>query len=136
MSALQDFLNAHPVDNLTEEVIISDRFKDKEGNLLRFKIKAMSSGEFEEIRKKSTTVRKGGKVEMDLQKFQSSIVISQTLEPDFKHAESIAKLGCLNPEEYLNKVLLPGEVSELVTRIQQLSGFDRDMSDLVAEAKN
>lgn len=134
--SLQDFLNANPVDGLTEEVIVSKRFKDAEGNLLKFKIKAMTSAEFEDVRKRSTTIHKKGKVEFNAQQFNTTSVINNTLEPDFKDAASIQKLGCTTPEQYLNKVLLPGEIATLAERIQRLSGFDVDMDELVEEAKN
>ncbi|WP_442601743.1 phage tail assembly chaperone [Paenibacillus sp. KN14-4R] len=136
MSTLQDFLNANPVDNLTEEVLISDRFKGADGVLFKFRIKAMTSSAFENVRKKSMVVRKGGKVELDLEKFNSSIVIEHTLDPDFKDAKSLEKSGCVNPENYLSKVLLSGEIAELSERIQNLSGFNKKMEDLVEGAKN
>jgi len=134
--SLQDFLNDNPVDNLTEEIVVSPRFRDKEGNLLKFTIKAMTSQEFEEIRKSATQIRKGRKVEFDAQKFNLRIVINHTVVPDFKDAESIKKMGCRTPEDYVNKVLLSGEITTLMQKIQELSGFDVDMEELVEEAKN
>lgn len=137
MSQLQAFLNANPVDDLTAEVVVSDRFKDSEGNILKFKIRAMSSDEFEECRKKSMKVAAGRRrnVEMNLKEFNNTIVINNTIDPNFKDAESIQRLGCQTPEQYLNKVLLPGEIVELSSQIQQLSGF-KSMDELVEEAKN
>lgn len=135
--SLQEFLNNNPVDGLTAEVVISDRFKDEKGNLLKFKIRAMSSDEFEDCRKRSMTIS-GGKrrnVDLDLRKFNNAIVINNTIDPSFKDAESIKQLGCTTPEQYLSKVLLPGEIQELSSQIQQLSGF-REMDELVEEAKN
>lgn len=134
--SLQEFLNANPVDNLTEEIVISPRFKDKQGNLLPFKIKAMTNQEFDEIRKACTIPKKGRKVEFDAQKFNLRTVINHTLSPDFKHVESLKQLGCNTPEEYVQKVLLSGEVATLANKIQELSGFDVQMDDLVEEAKN
>ncbi|MNU85100.1 Phage XkdN-like protein [compost metagenome] len=136
MTTLQEFLNANPVEGLTEEVPVSPRFKDKEGNLLKFKIKALSGPEFEDVRKRSMEIRKKGKIEFNAQRFNNTLVINNTLEPNFKDAESIKKLGCATPEDYLNKVLLPGEIVTLAGCIQSLSGFDVDMDDLVEEAKN
>jgi hypothetical protein len=136
MSTLQDFLNSNPVDNVTGEVAISDRFKDADGNLLKFTIRAMKGSTFEDIRKKSTNIRKGGKVELDAQKFNETIVIDHTVMPDFKDAASIQKLGCITPSDYLNRVLLPGEVAELSEQIQLLSGFGRSMEDMIETAKN
>lgn len=139
MSALQEFLNTNPVDNLTAEVPISNRFTDKDGKLLKFKIKAMTNDEFEEIRKSSTKVdmRKGKRsVDFNSKKFNMQLVINHTIDPDFKNAESIKKVGCATPDQYLNKVLLSGEIAELAQQIQALSGFETDMEDLVEEAKN
>jgi Phage XkdN-like protein. len=136
MSTLQEFLNSNPIDNLTEEVVISERFKDRDGNVLKFKIRAMTSKEFDDIRKRSMRLKKGRQFELDVERFNSAIVINQTVVPDFRNAASIEKLGCATPEEYLNKVLLAGEITELVNQIQRLSGFDRDMNELIDEAKN
>jgi hypothetical protein len=136
MSTLQDFLNAHPIDGLTDEVVVSSRFKDKDGKLLKFKIKAMTNKTFDDLRKRYTRVGKGRKVEFDAQGFNNAVVIEHTLDPDFKDAASIQKLGCSTPEEYLNKVLLPGEIATLADKISELSGFDVDMDTLVEEAKN
>lgn len=134
--SLQDFLNANPVDGLTDDVVVSQRFKDKDGNILKFKIKAMSPAEHADLHKKCTTMRKGGKMDFDSRKFTTSSVIENTLEPDFKDAESIKKMGCSTPEQYLNKVLLVGEMYTLSTAINELSGFEASMEDLVEEAKN
>lgn len=136
MSTLQEFLNTHPIDGIVEEVIISDRFKNAEGKLFKFRIKAMSNKDFDDIRKKAMEIKKNRKVELDVQKFNNAIIINHTLEPDFKEADSIRKMGCATPEEYLNKVLLAGEIAELSSQIQRLSGFDREMNELVEEAKN
>lgn len=134
--SLQDFLNANPIENLIEKVTVSNRFKDAKGNAIPFEIKAMTSPEFDEIRKGCTTIKKGRKVEFDAQKFNMKIAINHTVTPDFKHAESIQKLGCKTPEEYLNKVLLSGELATLAEKIQLLSGFNVEMEELIEEAKN
>lgn len=133
---LQDFLNANPVDNLTEEVHISPRFKDENGTPLKFTIKAMTPVEFEDIRKRATQIKKGKKVEFDNQLFNLSIAVNHTVNPDFKNAESIKKLGVATPEEYVQRVLLAGELTTLVQKINELSGFDVEMNDLVDEVKN
>lgn len=132
---LQEFLNSNPVDGLVEEVAVSERFKDEKG-IIKFKVKALTNNQFEEIRKKCMTMKKAGKVEFNTGKFNNSIVIANTIEPNFKDAESIKKLGCTTPEQYLNKVLLAGEIVELSQQIQKISGFNQDMDELVEEAKN
>lgn len=135
MSTLQDFLNANPVDNLTEEVVVSERIKSNEGNLYKFKIKVMTNATFTDLRKRATKT-KGRKVEFDANEFNMGIIIEHTLEPDFKNADSLKKLNCSTPGQYVEKVLLPGEIVELAAQIQKLSGFDVEMETLVEEAKN
>lgn len=133
---LQEFLAQNPVDNVRAEVPISARLQDKEGNLFKFTIKAMTDAEFEELRKRSMTVKKGGKFELDLKQFNSLIVVNNTVEPNFKNAEDIKALGCTTPEQYVSKVLLAGEIQELSRQIQRLSGFDTDMEELKDQVKN
>ena len=137
MSKLQKFLNANPVAGMTKEVVVSDRFRDEEGNLLKFTIRSISPSEFEEIRKKALSLKKGGKeIEFDTGKFNMALVINCTVDPNFKDAESIKQLGCATPEQYVNKVLLAEEVEELAQQIRAFSGFDKDLDELVKEAKN
>ena len=131
MSKLSDFLCENLVDDVTEEVTISARIPFK------FKIRAVSSTEFNSYRKKATKVNlKTKQAEFDPAILTQQIVINHTVEPNFRDAECIKKVGCVTPEQYLNKVLLAGEVEELNQAIQKLSGFDLDINEAVEEAKN
>lgn len=135
--SLQEFLNQNPVDNLTEEVSISDRLKDRDGNLFKFKIQVMDADQHEEYRKLATAINiKKKTADFNLQKFYALMVINHTIEPNFKDAESIKKMGCMNPEQYLKKVLLAGEIETLAKEIQSLSGFNKNFEELVEEVKN
>lgn len=136
MGALQDFLNANTIDNLTAEVPVSERFKDENGNIMKFKIKALTDNEYENARKASTKIGRKGKVDFDSKLFYRTVVINNTIEPNFKDAESIKKVGCITPEQYVSKVLLAGELITLGQEISKLSGFDSDMDELVEEVKN
>lgn len=135
MSKLIDFLVSNPIENLTEEIIISDRFK-VDGEILKFKIKAVSPDEFSDLQKQCTKVGKKGKVNFDSKMFNDQLIINYTVEPNFKDADAIKKAGCMTPEQLLNKVLLAGEVATLVEEISTLSGFDKDLETLREDAKN
>lgn len=135
MSKLMEFLLENTVENLTDEVIVSDRFK-KDGEILRFKIKALSPDEFADIQKQCTIVGKKGKVNFNNKQFNEQVIINYTVEPNFKDAEFIKKSGCITPEQLLNKVLLAGEATTLFEAISTLSGFDKDLEGLREEAKN
>ncbi len=135
MSKLMDFLLNNTVENLTEEVVISDRFK-VDGEILKFKIKAVTPDEFSDLQKQCTKIGKKGKMNFDSKMFNEQLIVNYTVEPNFKDAESIKRAGCITPEQLLNKTLLAGEVATLVEQISTLSGFDKDLEELREEAKN
>lgn len=135
MSKLMDFLVNNTVENLTEEVVISDRFK-VDGEILKFKIKAVTPDEFSDLQKQCTKIGKKGKMNFDSKMFNEQLIVNYTVEPNFKDAESIKRAGCITPEQLLNKTLLAGEVATLVEQISTLSGFDKDLEELREEAKN
>lgn len=135
MSKLIDFLVSNPIENLTEEIIISDRFK-VDGEILKFKIKAVSPDEFSDLQKQCTKVGKKGKVNFDSKMFNDQLIVNYTVEPNFRDAEAIKKAECMTPEQFVNKVLLAGEVATLVEEISTLSGFDKDLDSLREDAKN
>ncbi|BDU83499.1 phage tail assembly chaperone [Clostridium perfringens] len=135
MSKLMDFLINNTIENLTEEVVISDRFK-VDGEILKFKIKAVTPDEFSDLQKQCTKIGKKGKMNFDSKMFNEQLIVNYTVEPNFKDAEAIKKAGCITPEQLLNKTLLAGEVATLVEQISTLSGFDKDLEELREEAKN
>jgi len=136
MSLLQEFLVQHPIDNTVVEVIVSDRFKDKDGNILKFKIRPVTGPEYAEYQRASTTINRHRKIDFNSKKFNELMIINHTIDPSFKDADSIRKLGCTTPEDFLYKCLLAGEIQELSNQISKISGFDTDMEELREEAKN
>lgn len=137
MSKLQEFLNrSKSVKEITKKVVIGDRFKDEEGNYMPFKIKTVSSKKIEEIREAARTVTKKGKFTFNSNVFNNNLVIECCLEPNFKDTASINSRKVLTPEEYLEDVLLPGEIESLSNKIQALSGYNININDLIEEAKN
>lgn len=129
MNSLEDFLTLPDVDNIEEEVFVSQR-------LGKFKIKAMTSDEFSDYQKRCRgKISKKG-ANFDLEKFNLLIVAGQVTYPDFNNADFLKKANCNTALEFINKKLLVGEITELSRQIQKLSGFDTDINDDVEEAKN
>lgn len=132
---LQEFLNNNVVDGTTKEVFISDRFKDENGKALKFKIKPISQKALNAMRNKHSK-QKGNKIIVDEAALSFEIVINCTVEPNFKDTKSLELLGVFSPEDYLNKVLLAGEVNTLEKAILEFSGFGKDINELIEDAKN
>ena len=132
-ATLSEFLMDNPVNDITEEVYISERFK-KAG--FPFKIRAMSGQEFSVYQKQATAVGRHKKVNFDSALFNELVVLNHTVEPNFKDANLIAKANCTSPEQFLYSRLKAGEIVDLASAISALSGFNTDTEALVAEVKN
>lgn len=131
MSALVNFLLENPVDNVVADVVVSQRLAN-----FPFKIRAMTGLEFAEYQKAATKIGRHKKVDFDNKVFNELVVLNNTVEPNFRDAETIKKAGCNSPEQFLYKCLLAGEIAELAQQISVLSGFDRDFEQVIEEAKN
>lgn len=131
MSTVLNFLMSNPVDNITEEVVVSARLAK-----YPFKIRAMTGPEFSEYQKLSTKIGKHKKVEFDNKTFNEKVVLNHTIEPNFRDVKSIEQSGSISAEQFMYKCLLAGEIAELAQQIIALSGFDKDMEETIDEAKN
>jgi len=137
MSQLQAFLNANTnaSNTITEQVIISNRFKKENGELMKFTIRALSEDEVDEISKACQKFGKKGKVDFETKKYTRMVAIAGTKDPNFRDAESLKAVGVISSEEYIKKVLLPGEIENLANEILKLSGY-QDLDELREEVKN
>ena len=133
MSKISVFL--HPAVATEKEVVISDRFKDEDGNVVPFKIKAITQEENDLISKKATKSYKenGQRYEyLDSVDYCRRLVVASTVDPDFRDKELCDGYGVLDPLQVPGKMLFSGEYAKLLQEIKALSGFD----DLEEEAKN
>lgn len=140
MSVLKDFLLEN-ADVITKEVevVVSPRFRDKEGNLLKFKIRPMSGEEFGKYQKQCTIINFAGKKKettFDSSKFNLLCIVNHCVDPNFREADFIKTLGVQTPEAAVSKVLLAGEIVELGNQISSISGFDTDINEEIEKAKN
>lgn len=135
MSRLSAFLHPVPVQQ-EKEVVISDRFVDENGNVVPFKIRALTQEENEALVKRSRHMRRiDGRWQEKLDNMELSrrTVVAATVEPDFSSQEMCDAYGVLDPLMVPGKMLLSGEYARLMQEITDLSGFDADIEE---EAKN
>jgi hypothetical protein len=137
MSKLQDFLKTSvDVSQITAEVPLSDRFRDGDGKLLLFTIKAVTIEEYGRYQKDATVVDGDGNSAFDLHKMHMKVVVNHTVDPNFADIASIEAAGVKTPEHLVAKKLKTGEIDRLADEIMKLSGFGEDMDKLRKEAKN
>ncbi len=118
----QEFLNLNRVDNIYKEIALSNRISDTEGKPLLFRIKALTTEEFEGAKNRANISGKG-----DMNVFKYAVIIRGCVSPSFKDAGSLEEVGARTPEDYVRRVLLAGEISHLAAEILRLSGFGEDV---------
>ncbi|GGD95148.1 phage tail assembly chaperone [Paenibacillus nasutitermitis] len=140
MSELSLFFAQNAAAEMSEDFIVSDRFKDKDGAPVAWKIRSMSEAENEEIRRSATRLVKGKngmKVpETSPEEYMAKLVVASIVFPDLKNAELQKSYGVLGGEQLIKKMLLSGEYAVLVQKVQKVNGFDRDINELVEDVKN
>ena len=133
---IQEFLNKNKIIGLTEEVAVSNRICDSKGVPLKFKVKTISSKDYDELRNKNMTLNPiDNEYKFNSADFQLDLIVKCCVEPNFKDKDNIDAVGVVTPKEYVNAVLLPGEIDKLAAKIGEVNGY-KPFNDLVEEAKN
>lgn len=136
MSKLSAFLK--PVqDTVEKEVIVSDRFRDENGNPVPFKIRALSQEENDQIVKQSTKVefKNGQRVEyLDSIEFARRTIVAATVEPDFSSKEMCDAYGVVSPLMVPVKMLKAREYNRLMRAITGMADVENEV--LEDEVKN
>lgn len=129
MNELEQFLNLPDVNQIEEEVFVSQR-------LGKFKVRAMTADEHGEYMKRSRGKMDKKGIDFDSAKFNLLVVAGQTIFPNFANAELLKKAGCSTAAEFIKRKLKAGEIAELSQQICRISGFDTDITEDIEEAKN
>ncbi|MBB6633561.1 phage tail assembly chaperone [Cohnella thailandensis] len=140
MSDLSAFFAQNAAADSTEEFIVSDRFKGKDGLPISWQLRSISAAEDEECRKAATKRNKGkgGQTvtEISTEEYLAKVAVACIVYPNLKDAELQKSYGVIGADSLLRKMLLAGEYVGLVQKVQELNGYDKDMSELVDEVKN
>ncbi|WP_240421659.1 phage tail assembly chaperone [Paenibacillus periandrae] len=140
MSDLSAFYAQNATATVTMEFVVSERFKGKDGSPLAWQLRGMTESQNEEIRAAATKrvqVKKGVTIpETNPNEYMAKLVVASVAFPNLKDAALQDSYGVKGAEDLLRKMLLPGEYSSLVEKVQQINGFDKEMNELVDEVKN
>ncbi|BBH19860.1 phage portal protein [Paenibacillus baekrokdamisoli] len=140
MSELSAFFAQNVQTDVMEEFVVSTRFKGADGQPVAWKLRTMDEDENEYCRKAATKhiKNKGGQriPETDYNEYITKLIATSVVFPNLKDAELQKSYGILGECALLKKMLLPGEYATLTQKIQEMNGFDRDMSELVEDVKN
>ncbi|MDR1438995.1 MAG: phage portal protein [Clostridiales bacterium] len=119
----------------TEEVAISSRFLDGDGNPATFRIKTITQEENEALAKRASSAGRGGAQTVDRKKYGRLLIAACVEEPDFASKELCDAYGTTDPLDVPGRMLLAGEYARLTDRILELNEF-KEFGELLEEAKN
>ena len=135
MSKLQDYLlNENSAGAVTTEVNIAP-FP------FPFVIRSINESENKAIRKSCQTITFDKKsrqkqTETDTDLYNNRLIITCTVEPNFKDSALQEKYGVRGAEDLIDALLNPGQYINLLMAVQEVNGFDSDINVLKDEAKN
>lgn len=133
MSKLSYFLSDKAQKVMPEQVIVTKRYLDENGDPVPFTIKAISSQEEANIKKNHSQMGAG----FDYNAYTDELICACTVEPDFKNVELQDSYGVADDISLMKAILiLPGEREELSKQIQRINGYETDITKLMAKAKN
>ena len=134
--SLESFMLKDEVQEI--EYVASKRFKDKEGNYERWRLKTITADENDAIRKqcyKQIQVGKRMKQEFDTVRYLELLADKCVVYPDLHNVELQNHYGEMDSIKLLKKHLLnPGEYDDLMAEIQRINGYS--IEEAAEEAKN
>ena len=135
MGKLQDFLMEQDVATQAqvEDTIAPFPFP--------FVVKSITEAENKAIRKTCQKISFDKKtrqkqIETDTDLYNSRLVVACCVEPNFKDAALQEKYGVRGAEDLIDRLLKPGQYTDLLIAVQEINGFADDVNDLRDEAKN
>lgn len=137
MSQFQDFLidSFEDVEEVEKELEIGGRKR-------KMRFKAIGATRADEIRKDCRNVKfiKGQKiVETDQDKYLEKVIVETTVYPDLKNAELQSNWGVMGAVELLQAMkskMTDGEYSSWSNVVSEINGYDKELQELIEEAKN
>ncbi len=140
MKDLKSFLKGNAEEKKNTFVAVSERFKDENGDTIKWEVKALTADEDEQIRKSCWIPIKGQK-DSKTEKFDSNaymlkVAAACTVFPDLQNAELQDSYGAHTATELLKKLLYAGELNSYLQIIEGQNGYGKRIEDEIEAVKN
>lgn len=137
MSGLGAFLKENKKEQNTRKIVASAAFTDEQGNPVEWEIRQLKSKELDYLRKECSSVKKGGEVQVDTQKFNAMVASRCTIYPNLNDRELQDSYHVMGAENLIVELLdVAGDYNNYVAAIMKFSNMDKTDKELVEEAKN
>ncbi len=133
--SLKAFLRQNAIKPENVKVAISDRFLGEDGKPELWELRPISESHHLKIKDSCMrrSSRKRGAPDLDSSLYNLRLMAASVVYPDLKDAELQASYGVVGGEELLKTMLLPGETLDLLLKVQEVNGFDRDLTEEAKE---
>lgn len=140
-------LTAFMAQNIVQEenikYVASKKFIDpKTKEPIEWEIRCIDSQLDEDLRKRCTRKleipgRKGQFTkDTDFDKYVGLLAVECIVYPNLNDAELQNSYHVMGADALLKKMLRPGEYADLLTKVQEINGFNESFEDKVEQAKN
>lgn len=135
--------NVKPVENM--KYAATTRIKDKEGNPVKWELRALSEDENEALKKECITIKTDSRgrrhKDFDDTKYATKLLVASVVYPDLENQQLQDAWGVRGADRVLKKLLTAGEFTLLQDKALEVSGFKRPTdegidADLIEEAEN
>ncbi|MDY2987688.1 MAG: hypothetical protein SOR77_08660 [Peptoniphilus sp.] len=134
--SLTGFFKENVVSAFNEkQIVVSDRFKDENGEVLKWTIKPMKASQILEA-SDNAVVTRGRTAEFKSSQYFLGIVINSVVYPDLNNAELQDSYGVMDSYSLINAMLNAEEFQRLQTECNKINGLDKTFEDLKDEVKN
>lgn len=136
--SLTGFFKENVVDPFQEvEFVVSDRFKDENGNPIKWKLRAMSPDAALQVSDESVVINnKSKKADFKTAVYQKNVVVKSVVYPDLTNAELQDSYGVMDAHSLINKMLNADEFNDLLSECTRINGLNKSFEDKKDEVKN
>lgn len=135
MQKLEDFFKDVVSQDEARQVVISDRFKSGNENLL-WTIEPISVDENIKIKKRCTRLNSKGDKELDFDDYLCELCVESIKTPNLNNVDLQSSYQVMGSKNLLKEMLNLGEYNFLIEQVQDINGFNKNFDDLVHKAKN
>lgn len=134
MSTFNAFLKKNKKSKPTMKLAVSEAFLDENGKPVEWEIRALSMKEFNDAVDQATAPN-GGR---DRDKMNNEIIAAAVVYPDLHDGDLQDSYGVENESALVREMFdgYAGDYIKLLQAIMDYSGFNEQLTDKVAEAKN
>lgn len=133
------FLKENNIKTEKIEFVVTDRFKDENGNPVKWILKVLSNKELEDLKIKNTikkTTVKGSSFDFDNKSFSRAMILSCIVEPNLYNKELQDSYDTLDAYELLQELLTVGEMTRLEEKILELHNYEEKREKEIEKIKN